>query len=83
MNLSLQNTYLVKLNIIISMDWPSFFWPVPKKCLYPKQKGMDRCGAGNQVEGHGQSATLLKVGKPQLGTSKLPLDVCIPLHPQR
>lgn len=40
-------------------------------------------GAGNQVEGGGQSAALVKVREPQLGSRKLPLHVGVLLWRQR
>lgn len=84
MNLSLRLTpHLVEFHLIVRTVLSFALWSVSKKLLYPKQKGKDRPGAGNEVEGHGQCAAVLKVGKPQLCSGKLPLHVCITLHQQR
>ena len=49
-----------------------------------QQQGLDGCGqsqhgfwTGDQVEGHGERPALLKVGEPEFGTSKLPLNISI------
>lgn len=71
--------HLVEFHLIVCTVLSVVLWSVSKKLLYSKQKGKDRCGAGNEVEGHGQCAAMLKVGKPQLCSGKLPLHVCITL----
>lgn len=38
--------------------------------------------AGNQVEGGGESSTLVEVGEPQLGSCKFPLHISILLRKQ-
>ena len=55
-------------------------------CHILQQQGLDassqsqhRFWTGNQVKGHGERPSLLKVGEPEFGPSKLPLDVGIVL----
>lgn len=50
--------------------------------LNAEDKVVEGLWAGNQVEGGGQGAALVKVGEPQLGSGKLPLDVGILLQRQ-
>lgn len=43
---------------------------------------IERLWAGNQVERGGEGSALVKVGEPQLGSCKLPLNVSILLRKQ-
>lgn len=50
--------------------------------LDAKDQVIERFGTGNQVEGSRQGTTLVKVGQPQLGSSKLPLYISVLLQRQ-
>lgn len=45
-----------------------------------QRRSQDALGAGDEVEGNGQRAAVLKVGEPEFGASKLPLHVRIILQ---
>lgn len=75
--------HLVKLHLIICIFLVFAFRYIPEEFPYPQQEGNDRLGAGYEVEGHGQRATVLKVREPQLRPGKLPLNIRIILHQQR
>lgn len=45
----------------------------------PGQDVVEGLGTGNDVEGGGEGATLVKVADPQLGAGKLPLLICLAL----
>ena len=54
----------------------------PEAVVQPGEQVPHRLGAGDDVEGRGQRAPLVKVAHPQLGAGKLPLNVRMVLHPQ-
>ena len=54
----------------------------PEPLVQPGEKVPHRLGAGDDVEGGGQRAPLIKVAHPQLGAGELPLNVGVVLHPQ-
>lgn len=67
--------YLVELS-------PSFLLTV--SCHKLVEQGLDGCSqpqhrfwTGDQVKGHRECPSLLKVGEPEFGSSKFPLNVCV------
>lgn len=65
--------YLVELRLICLLTVSGHI--LQEQGLDGRSQSQHGFGTGDQVKGHGERPSLLKVGEPEFGPSELPLDI--------